>query len=256
MIPLVLLACSGSDEPKLAEAPDPEASRALAASLCKLVEGAGHDCEQKGAEAVIDGKDSLKVEAWLDGAKEEFGQFTFDGRATVARADGTAVTTRFQHYGWGKVEALDHGTQYWAVLSGVGIVDWVLKDPKRPALRSLEHDDMPPVTHWPLGAFRALRGWTLLRGVKVDLDHQAILAALRPRLEALDASAPHTAHVRIASDLGEQVFTCHVDGVAAPELCEAAKGYAWPAGIGWELQQVYVLVPAASFPEAPPEPAE
>ncbi|HHO50390.1 MAG TPA: hypothetical protein ENK18_05830 [Deltaproteobacteria bacterium] len=249
---LLLLAACGDKPPPRATEPDPRSSELLAGALCKLSEGAGHDCSQQGAQVMIEGK-TLSVDSFLDREEETLGQFTFDGRARITVSDGAVLTTRFQHYGWGREEAFDKGVHYWAVLSGAPIIDWVLADPSRPALRALERGQ-PLLAHQiPVGPFRALRGWTFLQGVKIELDHHEIVASLADTIQRLPADSPHTIDVRITSDMGEQVYTCHLDGEEAPQLCEAARRAPWPAGIGWELRQIYLLAPAASFPKAPPE---
>jgi len=244
---LALAAGCGGAGP--ATEPDPGASRAVAEALCDLARGGKSTCDRTGTKAVING-DGLQVAVFLDTVEDRFGQYTFDGRAVLTRDNGDVITTRYKHYGWGREEAIEKGTHYWAVLSGAAVVDWVLRDGSRPALRALESDEHPGVTQWRAGDSRVLRGWTLLRGVVVVLDHPAIVASIAPHLKTLPPAAPHVVHIRIASELGEQEFTCHVDGQPDPALCAAAKAAPWPAGVGWELQQVYLAVPGDSFPDA------
>ena len=249
MMLLTLLACGAKDRGPATE-PDPVATTLVVEALCKLVEGASHDCAAADGSLRIDDAHDLSVAVFLDQTEETLGQFTFDGRAVVTTGDGVAITTRFQHYGWGADEAFAKGVHYWAVLAGAPIIDWVLADARRPTLKALEGGQPAVIDQIPVGGFKALRGWTFLQGVKVELPHAEILATLAPSLAALSADAPHTVDVKIASEMGAQVYTCHVDGAAAPEVCAAAESAPWPAGIGWELRQIYLLAP--SFPDPPP----
>lgn len=254
---LFLFTACSSAPPSLATEPDPSSSHMLAEALCKLVQGARHKCTLAGNRASIEGGRSLVVDAFLDHEEETLGQLTFDGRARITVEGGPSATTRFQHYGWGREEALEKGVHYWAVLHGSAIVDWVLADASRPALVALERGQ-PRLAHQvSVGGFRALRGWTFLQGVKVELAHDEILAAMQDAVSPLAATEPHSVDVRITSEMGEQIFSCHVDGAEAPQLCALAQQGPWPAGIGWELRQSYLLVPEGAFPDPPPpEPEE
>ncbi|MBX2796404.1 MAG: hypothetical protein KTR31_02005 [Myxococcales bacterium] len=245
-----LTACSSPPQTPATE-PDAAATRAVVDALCKVAEGASQPCERNAKSAVIEGAESLSVAAYLDKQEETLGQFTFEGRAVLGRADGTQMVTRFSHFGWGRAEAFEKGVHYWAVLSATPIVDWVLRDPERPALAALHRGSELGDGVLPAPPFQALRGWTFLQGVKVELKHAEILEAVRPSIAKLESTTPHTLEIRIASEMGSQVFSCHVDGQPAPEVCTLAKTAPWPAGIGWELRQGYLLVPEGSFGASP-----
>ena len=254
------LGCGGG-APELATEPDRPATRALVDALCKLAEGARHSCERGTDKAVFDNTERIQVSAYIDREDEVLGQVTFEGRAVVVRDGGRTITTRFTHYGWGRAEALEKGVHHWAVISGAPIVDWILGEPSRPTLRALEKVEAPNASMVPPQAagFRALRGWTLLQGVKVDLKHDELVKAFEGSLGELAPGAPHAVQIRIAFDMGEQVYRCFVDGVENEPLCAAAKQGPWPAGVGWELRQTYLMVPTESFGDTvveAPEPLE
>ena len=156
--------------------------------------------------------------------------------------------SRFDLVGFGKEDTYKRGVHLWAVLNGAPQIDWILQDPARPALAALYRQDK----NWSVQAaptvsgLRALEGWTLLRGVHTQLDHPSIVATFSGL--GLTADAPHTVELRAAADLGEQVFTCFVDGEPSEALCSAAKAAPWPKGTGWELRQTYLMVPESRFP--------
>lgn len=257
MLVLWMAAC-GSKAPTLATEPDAKATEAVARSLCDLVKGAGHRCTVRTRQAVIDDDQVIGVEVFVDQVEDTLGQIAVTGRARIAVREQT-VQTRFDLLGWGEEEAYERGVHLWAVLTGAPIVDWALASEPRPALAALYRGTGDWIAQPPpeVGPFKALEGWTLLQGVHAALPHRKIVAALAPAVGDLAGDAPHLVEIRASGDVGEQVFTCHLNGAEAVDLCSAARTAPWPAGVGWELRQAYLLVPAATAPEVPiPPPAE
>lgn len=256
MLVMMLVAC-GSQAPTRATEPDPKATEAVVNAVCDLVKGAGHKCTVRTRQAVIDDDQVIGVEVFLDDVEDTLGQITVAGRTQVG-VRGQQIVSRFDMVGWGEEEAYKRGVHLWAVLTGAPIVDWALSSEPRPALRALYRGQKGwfPIPPAEVGSFRALEGWTLLQGVHAPIDHPRVAASLAGAVGGLDASQPHLVELRASGDVGEQVFTCHVDGEPAPGVCTAAKAAPWPAGVGWELRQSYLLVPPDTAPEVPIPPPE
>ncbi len=256
MILLSVLAC-GERAPERATEPHSAATEAVVSAVCNLVKGAGHACAERTRQVVIDEAQPVTVEVYVDEEDDTLGQITLRGRVRLVSGE-QAVWSRFDQSGWGASDAYDRAVHMWAVIVGAPLVDWLLRDPSRPALAALHRQTagwVPPVPP-PVGEFRALQGWTFQQAVTAELDHPALLAPLEGPLGALAAGEPHVVDVRISSDLGEQVFDCYVGAEPSPSVCEAAPKGPWPAGVGWALRQAYVLVPKGALPPAPPRPPD
>lgn len=249
-----LAACGGDAPPARATRADPIATPATVDKLCRLFEGARVKCERAGTTAIPEGVGKIVVATFVDHQEETLGQFVFDGRVALTDERGRRFESPLHGYGWGREEAVERALHEWAVVSAVAPVDLWLGRPERPALAALEVQSGPGGPgRAEIGPWVALRGWSLRRGVTHQIDHDALLAAFAPALDGLAADAPHTVHVELAQEGAEQKRTCALDGTDAPALCEAAGAYAWPAGLGWELRQEYLLVAPADAPPAPSE---
>ena len=258
MLLLSLFACGGSPSGPATE-PDNDATEAIVKALCDLAKGAGHACSPRTRQIALDKDKLVTVEAFIDEADDTLGQITIHGRARLTY-NGQSLTSRFDLSGFGENEAYKRGVHLWAVLTGTPMIDWILGDPARPALTALYRDSKTwtqPASA-PVGGFTALEGWTLLQGVHKDLEHSEIVPLFAPVVQGFDAAKPHIIELKAASDLGKQVFTCHVNGEPAERLCDTISSGPWPKGVGWELRQTYVLVPKDTFPpqlnEASPPP--
>lgn len=248
------LGCAGEAPPARATRPDPIATPATVDKLCRLFEGARIRCERAGSTAVPDGIGKIVVATYVDRQEETLGQVTFSGRIALTDERGRRFESPLHGYGWGRDEAFERALHEWAVVSAVAPVDLWIGRPERPALAALEVQSGPGgPTRAEVAGWVALRGWSLRRGVTHVVDHAALLSALAPALEGLDRAVPHTVRVALSQEGAAQSRRCDLDGADAPALCEAAGAYPWPAGLGWELRQEYLLVPPA---DAPPPPSE
>lgn len=243
---LALLACG---KPELPTGPSPEASAAAAEAVCKLFEAARVDCTQEGG-SVRAGPHSLELLTVVEQEKEALGF-----RSLVMRVQPTIGGERRPELdtpaavngGEPREELLARAMHEWAVVYGAAIVDLLLDDPDRPALRSVTSE---------VGAGRRVegadvfRGWTLLHGGSaLGVDHDKLLPHVWPVVEPLDPGV-HTANIRIDHEPGDTRWRCELDGQDSPALCEAVRGYAWPlANPLTRIRQFYVFKPG-SAPEA------
>ena len=128
----------------------------------------------------------------------------------------------------------------------MAIVDALLDDPERPALRALDANPTLPDGAGTVGGFTVLRGYSLLRGDQPPEDglaHADLLRALTPVITPLDGSTPHVISLHRVSGLDGIALKCWLDGERSEALCEAAAGFGWPTGMSWELKQTYVFAP-------------
>jgi len=237
-----LWGCGGA-QPE-APRPDPAIASAAAEAVCKLLEGARQSCEVA-SNQVTWGDRRLGLQAQLLTSDERFGQFSFESTVTLTEGD-RVFSSRAVGFGGAKEVSVEKGLHEWAVVSGVAIVDALLEDPERPALKALDAQSVLPEGAGTLGEFKVLRGYSLIRGDKPPeeaLSHGALLGALGAFVATLDATRPHVLSLHRVSGLDGDTVSCWLDGASSAPLCEAASAMAWPAGVSWELKQTYVLLP-------------
>jgi len=245
MIFALLLVGCGGDEPAPA-GPDPSAAAAAADTVCKLLQGARQECDAR-ASKVTWGDRTLSLGVVLNKSEEKFGQFSFEGNVTLTEGD-KSWSSPAVGFGAAKEESFKKGFHEWAVVSGVAIVDALIDDPSRPALKALIKDPTMPEGSEKIGAFGVLRGFSVVRGDKPPEDgisHPGLVGALGTFAAGLDASTPHVLSVHRISGLDGIQFKCWADGERSDDLCKAAEGYEWPVGMNWEIKQTYVLNPGS-----------
>jgi hypothetical protein len=238
----VFFACGGAETPD--PQPDPEVAEAAADAVCKLLQGALETCEAKGQE-VSWGTRRLSVEATLLQAEERFGQYAFEAVVTVAEGD-VRFSSPAVGFGAAREVSIEKGLHEWAVVSGVAVVDALLANPTRPALRALDPSPTLPAGVDTLGAFTVLRGYSLLRGDRPPeggVPHAQLLGVVSTMVADLDVAVPHVLSVHRASGLDGTELTCWADGEPAEALCTALEPFSWPSGSNWEVKQTYVLAP-------------
>jgi hypothetical protein len=237
-----LFACGGAETPE--PRPDPQVAEAAADAVCKLLQGGLQTCEAKGQE-VAWGARRLAVSATLLRAEERFGQYAFEAVITVSEGD-VQFSSPAVGFGGAKEVSIEKGLHEWAVVSGVAVVDALLADPARPALRALDPSPTLPAGVDTLGAFTVLRGYSLLRGDRPPEDgvpHAQLLGVVATVADDLDPAVPHVLSLHRASGLDGTELTCWTDGKPSEALCTALAPFAWPSGSSWELKQTYVLAP-------------
>jgi hypothetical protein len=234
---LWILACGGA--PALPEGPDPQATTAAAANLCKLHLGAQLPCTVDGSRVTGDGR-AIAVSARFDKLEEQVGLSTFRGTVTLD-VDGARWVTRMSGYGSNRDEAIQRGLHEWALLDGTAFVDAVRGDTSRRALRPVE----PTLADegLTLAGKPVYRGWTLQRPpLENGVAHADLLRRAEPLLGSL-GPGPHAARVEVARNLGKLEFTCYVDGALSPPLCDSLRSAAWPEVGSYEMRQTYLLAP-------------
>lgn len=240
---LALLACG---KPEAPTGPSPEASAATAEAVCKLFEAARVDCAHEGG-VVTAGPHRLELVTVVEQEEEALGfrslvlrvQPTVDG---VRRPE--LDTPAAANGGEPREALLDRAMHEWAVVYGAAIVDSLLRDPDRPALRGVT----PDVTAGRrVGSADVYRGWTLLQGGSaLGVDHDKLLPHLWPVVEPLPEGV-HTIGIRIDHQPNDARWRCELDGVESEAVCEAARRYAWPVGGPLtRIRQYYVFEPAAA----------
>lgn len=248
---LALFACGPSDPPT---GPSAEASAATAEAVCKLFEAARVDCAHEGGR-VTAGPHRLEFVTVIELEKEALGF-----RSLVMRVQPTVEGVRRPELdtpaavngGEPREALLDRAMHEWALVHGAALVDLLLDDPDRPALRSVTPDVQ---SGRRIGTADVFRGWTLLQGGSaLGIEHDKLLPIVWPVVEALPAGV-HTAGIRIDHEADDTRWRCEIDGVESAALCEAARRYAWPlARPLTRVRQYYVFRPAAEVP--PVEAAE
>ncbi len=243
LLPILLLACGGAESPP--SGPDAAAGAAAANTMCKLIEGARQECDASGTK-VTWGDRELSFSVVLDSTEEKFGQTSFSAHVTLSEKGKASYMSHAVGFGGSKQDALGKGFHEWAVISGVAILDALMDDPARPALKALDPMPQMPAGSEKIGSFDVMRGFSLVRGDQPPEDgisHEGLVKAVAPYASKLSGDKPHVLSLHRASGLSETELKCWLDGVASEELCAAFDKYEWPVGSTWELKQTYVLAP-------------
>jgi len=244
---LALLACSTA--PTVPEGPQEDVAKAAAKNLCKLYKGGGLTCSVDGTSVTAEGQ-RITASATYDQYDDTLGVITFKGTVALAVDGGDTWTTRMSGYGSGKGAAIERGLHEWALVSGTAFVDALRHDGDRKALKAVE----PTIGHeiYIANATAVWPGWTLQRPpLEGGMGHEDLLARIAPVVPKL-GPPPHMLRIEAARNLGELVLTCYVDGVPAPDVCAATKGYHWPDVGSFEARQSYAVF---GDPIAPPPPS-
>ncbi|MFT7519161.1 MAG: hypothetical protein ACI9MC_001301, partial [Kiritimatiellia bacterium] len=221
-----------------------EATAAGVDAICMLFKGAGRTCTSTKGVATSDGR-TIGVSAVLESTTGPSAFQALHLRIDV-NIDGQPrpeLTTRTIAYGGSEPQALKKGFHEWAVMAGVALVDLVIADPARPALKALE----PDATALQLGGFDVYRGFPIVKVGKnaATIDHELLVAALEPIAGELSSDRAHALDVRLDRSGSKSDWTCKVDAIDSPRLCDLAKTYTWPNMHTVSAKLIYVLAPPA-----------
>ncbi len=216
-------------------------TRAAVDALCKVVEGAKGTCERDGDTARFGGH-ALKLTAWVESQTQTMASLVLAGRVEVV-VDGTAqpvLRTPVRAFGTNYEEAIGRGVHEWALVYGIGIADWALADPTRPALRAVAKDAARPAAAFRDGTL--YRGWTLVRKTTQKIEHGLILAALEPTTSHW-TGGPHAVVVEVEGTSDGPNPTVWVDGVPDAEAAAAVKATGLGGSLGAQVRQFYLWAP-------------
>lgn len=246
MITLLALFACGDSTPTTG--PSPEASAEAAEAMCKLFSGARQACTHEAGTLSAAGHEVVLTTV-VEQEEEALGF-----RALVMRVEPTIDGVRRPELdtpatangGEPREKLVESAMHEWAVIYGVALADSLLADPDRAALRALTAD---VESGRRVGTAEVYRGWTrIMGGSDTSLDHDAILGHIWPIVEA-QPPGPHAVSLRVDSESGSTKYRCELDGQELPELCEAARRYAWPLGGPLtRIRQYYLFTPAAAEP--------